>query len=322
MPVDKFGHTDTGLSQRIIAGGVTLSQVNANFLRMDGANAATGILDMNGHKVINVSDPTDLQDAATKNYVDKVSKNGDLLLSSSDAATTRLGCADTREGQRFILVLGNNENKIYYDNGDKVVLQTTAGFRVLVNNEATIDVVKTGLDPSRINVFKDIYMHGARITGLAEPTGYGSAVTKNYVDTTVLGPTFCATNTIATLIKAHEFTKVLFSIVAFDTDSKFSRNLSRFTPNKAGYYSVSTYVEFETLYAYGNVHLYKNGVSFMRICGGGGTGVAYNSSTGNTIVRLTSTDYLEIYAYSPADVHIVGRSFSAAYLRPDVSYNE
>jgi hypothetical protein len=28
MPVDKFGHTDTGVSQRVIVGGVTLSQVN------------------------------------------------------------------------------------------------------------------------------------------------------------------------------------------------------------------------------------------------------------------------------------------------------
>ena len=51
MPVDKFGHTDTGVSQRVLAGGVTLSQANASFLRIDGTNAATGNLDMNGHSI-------------------------------------------------------------------------------------------------------------------------------------------------------------------------------------------------------------------------------------------------------------------------------
>ena len=44
MPVDKFGHTDVGYSQRVIAGGVTLSQVNATFLRLNGTNATTGDL--------------------------------------------------------------------------------------------------------------------------------------------------------------------------------------------------------------------------------------------------------------------------------------
>ena len=38
MPVDKFGHTDVGITtQRIVSGGVTLSQMNNTFLRRDGA---------------------------------------------------------------------------------------------------------------------------------------------------------------------------------------------------------------------------------------------------------------------------------------------
>src|SRR6218665_2879625 len=58
MPVDKFGHTDVGYSQRVIAGGVTLSQVNATlsqvnatFLRLDGTNAMTGDLIFNNNKL-------------------------------------------------------------------------------------------------------------------------------------------------------------------------------------------------------------------------------------------------------------------------------
>src|SRR6218665_1518248 len=52
MPVDKFGHTDVGYSQRVFAGGVTLSQVNATFLRLDGTNAMTGDLIFNNNKLV------------------------------------------------------------------------------------------------------------------------------------------------------------------------------------------------------------------------------------------------------------------------------
>src|SRR6218665_1991830 len=52
MPVDKFEHTDVGYSQRIIAGGVTLSQVNATLLRLDGTNAMTGDLIFNNNKLV------------------------------------------------------------------------------------------------------------------------------------------------------------------------------------------------------------------------------------------------------------------------------
>src|SRR6218665_1224645 len=52
IPVDKFGHTDVGYSQRVIAGGVTLSQVNATFRRLDGTNAMTGNYIFNNNKLV------------------------------------------------------------------------------------------------------------------------------------------------------------------------------------------------------------------------------------------------------------------------------
>ena len=33
MPVDKFGKTDVGTMQRIVSGGVTLSQINNTFFK-------------------------------------------------------------------------------------------------------------------------------------------------------------------------------------------------------------------------------------------------------------------------------------------------
>jgi hypothetical protein len=67
MPVNKFGHTDVDNTQRVVSG---VSQINNTFLRRDGANTACGDIDLDSHKLINVLNPTEAQDAATKEYVD------------------------------------------------------------------------------------------------------------------------------------------------------------------------------------------------------------------------------------------------------------
>ena len=74
MPVDVFGRTDANNTTRVISGGVTSSQVNNTFLRRDGENTASGDINLASHKLINVSDPTNDQDAVTKKYMhDRIS---------------------------------------------------------------------------------------------------------------------------------------------------------------------------------------------------------------------------------------------------------
>ena len=51
MPVDIFGRMDGGSAPRVVAGGVTLTQANNTFLRVDGSNPVTGDLDMNGRVI-------------------------------------------------------------------------------------------------------------------------------------------------------------------------------------------------------------------------------------------------------------------------------
>ena len=70
MPVDKFGKTDVGTMQRIVSGGVTLSQINNTFLRRDGENTASADIDMDGKAIKNLSLPDKQTDAANKQYVD------------------------------------------------------------------------------------------------------------------------------------------------------------------------------------------------------------------------------------------------------------
>ena len=93
MSVDIFGRTNVENTQKVFSTSVTLTQINNAFLRRDGGNTATDGIDMGSHKIVNAAEPTDLQDVATKNYVD------------SKAVVSNLG--DTMTGE-----LNKNNNKI------------------------------------------------------------------------------------------------------------------------------------------------------------------------------------------------------------------
>ena len=67
MPVDKFGRSGTSSTS---GDGVSVSYVNNHFLQRNGTNTGTGSINMTGNTLTNVSDPVNVQDIATKNYVD------------------------------------------------------------------------------------------------------------------------------------------------------------------------------------------------------------------------------------------------------------
>ena len=70
MPVDIFGRTPIASSQGVVSGAVTLTQATNTFLRRDGGNTATSDINLDSHRLTNVLDPANAQDAATKSHVD------------------------------------------------------------------------------------------------------------------------------------------------------------------------------------------------------------------------------------------------------------
>ena len=52
--------------------GVSLTYINNNYIRSDGSTPVSGSIDMRGNTLYNVSDPVNLQDVATKIYVNNV----------------------------------------------------------------------------------------------------------------------------------------------------------------------------------------------------------------------------------------------------------
>src|SRR5678815_3231713 len=198
MPVDKFGHTDSGSMQRVIAGGVTLTQINNSFLRLDGSNDITGDIDMGGHLLVGL--PIDYPSAgngdeaisfsqATALVATKVSKTGDtmtgnLLLSASTERTDRtrtMGCKDVLGKKQFVLLLGSTTNKIQCQENLPITLQTTDGF---LCKHGEVDVIRLGKSStdSRIELYQNITMNEKYIVNLHDPAEAQDAATKNYVD--------------------------------------------------------------------------------------------------------------------------------------------
>jgi len=202
MPVDKFGHTDVGYSQRVIAGGVTLSQVNATFLRTDGINAATGNLDMNGHTIKGLpttntatargdkalsrdqamdlimnhdNSPSGDNHLTNKKYVDatKVSKTGDtmtgnLSLSVGSDRVRSMGCRNLSGNRLFIIFLGSSLNKMDCGLAKPITFQSTDGFLFKQGEESIIRIGKAAND-RRIDFYQQVLMNHKNITDLGDP---------------------------------------------------------------------------------------------------------------------------------------------------------
>src|SRR6218665_2418947 len=223
MPVDKFGHTDVGYSQRVIAGGVTLSQVNATFLRLDGTNAMTGDLIFNNNKlvkglptryppiyigdeVVSWSQAVELTKDATKNnetvpandkhltskkYVDdrdalKVSKAGDIMT----------GNLLLRVGSSNAILLGCrdlNGNKtfiIHLGNQLNKIQCWSNNPIALISTHGFLfklgdNIIRLGKSSSdlRTHAYQDIVMNEKHNVDLHDPVNVQDAATKNYVHT-------------------------------------------------------------------------------------------------------------------------------------------
>ena len=112
------------------------------------------------------------------------------------------------------------------------------------------------------------------------------------------GPAFSAYQSSAQTLSTFTWTKITFDTEDFDTNNAFAS--SRFTPDVAGYYYISSNCELGTgtTAGVGAFGIYKNGTSFRR---GNQFLLQSNSNVGYQIGLLVylngTTDYIEIYMY-------------------------
>lgn len=108
-----------------------------------------------------------------------------------------------------------------------------------------------------------------------------------------------AVQTIPSLVP----TKVEFNAETFDTNNNFASG--RFTPTLAGYYQVNAGVRFASTYGFMRIMFYKNGSLYS--IGTDNTAVASGSAC-DVIFCNGSTDYIEVYILTNAQVDIAGAS--------------
>ena len=113
-----------------------------------------------------------------------------------------------------------------------------------------------------------------------------------------LAPAFSAYGSAATSIPNETYTKVVYNVEDFDTNSNYNTSTSRFTPTVAGYYQINASSRLGSMTATQCIFLiYKNGDSYIRGASSSiSSGFVYPSVSGLVYCNGTS-DYIEIYIY-------------------------
>ena len=149
-----------------------------------------GQINMNSNKIVNLSDPTNGQDAASKYYIDTVlggylskfgtEAQGDVMLSIAADAVRNLGCNNINTGKTFNLYLGDNDNYIRYA-PNLLSINSSAG--ILFTDNGNV-VMSTGVSNSNFNAYfyQNVNMSLNRILNMADPSLDQDASTKKYSD--------------------------------------------------------------------------------------------------------------------------------------------
>lgn len=176
-------------------------------------------------------------------------------------------------------------------NGTSVVLvaAAAAGDEVLIDAFRTFDVANT-YTQAQVNA-----LLAAKIG-----TGAGTVVQSNLASGVAgTGPSFSAIAGAATALSANTQTKVNFSSEQWDTANCYDTTTSRFTPNVAGYYQVSSTVRADiTSNAVLHLYIRKNGTDVLN---GSFIGVSHSqsSTTVSGMVYMNgTTDFLEAAVFS------------------------
>ena len=119
-------------------------------------------------------------------------------------------------------------------------------------------------------------------------------------------PAFSAYQSTNQTISSSTFTKVAFNTKLFDTATAYDTTNYRFTPLVAGYYQVSSQINYggaSTAATRCLVSVYKNGAEFQRL--GDMVATGYNVGASCLIYCNGSTDYLELYAFITATTPVI-----------------
>jgi len=132
-------------------------------------------------------------------------------------------------------------------------------------------------------------------TTLTLPTTSGTVLTSANSFSAGTGPAFSAYANSGTSVSNATWTKILFQVEEFDTNSNFAS--SRFTPTVAGYYQLNASWQSGSNNSFAGTAFYKNGSLYQYGTFTPATSVGTQAGASALIYFNGSTDYVEIYVY-------------------------
>ena len=194
---------------------------------------------------------------------------------------------------------------------------STLTFSSALSSSDSIDFILAMGEPLLVGTPSDGTVSTAKIATDAVTSAKiaTNAVGADALDTTVVsGPTFKAYKSSAQNTITHNgSTKVTFETEVWDSASDYNVSNSRFTPSKAGYYSITA--ELQIAHAVDEARvmglLYKNGsIVAEGTASHGNDNGQYPSSRSTWLVPCNgSSDYIEIYSYGSN----AGSTYNFAY---------
>ena len=154
--------TDTGNVFLDTSDSTRIQITDTRKLSEDGTNTMTGNLDMGSHKILNVVDPDNDQDAATKHYVDTTSSNYLPLAGGSMSGSINMG---------------SNKISTSYTASDL----TDVVNKQYVDAQNAFNLKTSGVTPMTGN----LNMSNHKITNISTPESATDAVNKSYVDSSI-----------------------------------------------------------------------------------------------------------------------------------------
>jgi hypothetical protein len=164
-------------------------------IMLDWSSGASG-LDVNSHKIINVTNPTAAQDAATKNYVDSAITAATPALATNNifvGNASNIATSVAMSGEASIVASG----AITLSNAaviGKVLTGYTSGAGTVAATDSILQAIQkiNGNDALKLPLAGGtlsgvLAMGGNKITGLGTPTSSTDAATMGYADGVVAG---------------------------------------------------------------------------------------------------------------------------------------
>jgi hypothetical protein len=191
MPVEKFGRTDEKVTQHTptvtSSIGLMMGQINNVFIRRDGNNVMSADLNMNRHRVINLSAPTVADDAVTSQYADDMylKRDGSSAVAGVvDMSNNHLMNLGDPLGVQDAVNLRHLDRLLKLDGSTVMAGAINMGGHMATNvgqPASAGDVVTKGYADNVVGL-THLDMRGHKIETLKEPTAWSDAVTKGFVE--------------------------------------------------------------------------------------------------------------------------------------------